>query len=98
MEENKTQELEKKISELEEKLKKKEKKNFNWVNLIAWAIIIFFFYYAWTQIQPTLKNLNYLTGSAARTFQKADQKIDEAGEVIDKVNHPIKNIDKFNPF
>ena len=77
----------------------KNKKNFNWIiNLIGWSVFLALLYFAWIQIQPLIKNLNYLTGKASSTLQNIDKDAKESNEILNKVNHPINNIDKFNPF
>ena len=77
----------------------KKSKNYSWiVNLIGWIIIIVFLYLAWQNIKPILNKANNVLGNISTTTNTIKKGANMGNELIDKVNHPIKNIDKFNPF
>ena len=95
----KEKELENKILELEKKISKQENKNKNWIsNFLGWIIFLGLLILAWNQINPLIKNLNGLTGQASSTLKNINKSASQSNEILDKVNHPIKNIEKFNPF
>ena len=68
------------------------------VNAVGWILLLGFLYFAWTKIYPIILRIDNLTSLTGGVVNSAGRGVNEANELIDKVNHQIKNIGKFNPF
>ena len=96
--------LEKRIEVLEGKVKALEKnkkdKKFSaiLIQIIGWAILIGIVFVAWLHIKPLIDKYNKIAGQISGVTNTIHKGAQQGNEFIDKINHPIKNIDKFNPF